>query len=603
MGELIYTIDPVQSEKDGALVIKIQEAQREGFAWVPVARQRPLTLPLLNQLATDKDRLVIPFLIGEENAYVKLSTGKAPDKDRAFFSCIRINYRSSHQAFKLLAATGKVYHKEKSLAIDLFSKNEFYYLIDTDKEPSVQGWIKSTSQEFPLQSCDFICKGPPHWFIKGVSLKFLSNEVAWKDLKAVFEGAPLSAADLIEEARQDEASPKVIVKSLAQIQAPEPLPILILKDRLGSFADLHMHYPDAIPIAMQERSTHAKDSSGRSLCKRNIPAEEGWEKDLLETSYIKKPVGNSHYYCPLDKVAKSIAFLLEIGWQVQDWQGKRVVQHSRIDLVAETNDTTIFIKGKVLYDDFQADLSQVVGAFNRRERFAEIAPGCVALLPNSWDQQGLDVLTEDGEIVGDAICIRRNSIGTLSALLESQPVLLDSGLQAIKEKLQSFQGISTVEPGKDFKGVLRPYQNQGLDWLSFLADEMGLGKTVQVLAFLSRIERKKPSLIVVPTSLIFNWKKEIEKFLPRLSVVVHHGSERFQASDLLSQSDLILTTYATLRLDQVLLSRLSYECLILDEAQAIKNSHTQTFKAVSSLASRFRLSITGTPIENSQEEL
>lgn len=132
---------------------------------------------------------------------------------------------------------------------------------------------------------------------------------------------------------------------------------------------------------------------------------------------------------------------------------------------------------------------------------------------------------------------------------------------------------------------------------------MGLGKTVQVLAFLSRIELKSPILIVMPTSLIFNWKKEIERFLPGFPFVIHHGLDRLKSIEILDKPQLILTTYTTARLDFSLLSQLSYECIILDEAQAIKNAHTQTSETVKKLNSSFRLSITGTPIENNLQEL
>jgi SNF2 family DNA or RNA helicase len=108
-------------------------------------------------------------------------------------------------------------------------------------------------------------------------------------------------------------------------------------------------------------------------------------------------------------------------------------------------------------------------------------------------------------------------------------------------------------------------------------------------------------MIVVPTSLIFNWKKEIERFLPNYPITIHHGPKRAQSIE--AKPQLILTTYTTLRLDFALLSQLTYTCLIIDEAQAIKNANTQTSRAVSRLEAPFRLSITGTPIENNLSEL
>lgn len=617
MGELFYTIvESPRTEKNDVLVIKIQEAERDGFLFKPLQNQRPLTRELLNSLATAKDTSILPFLIKSEADFAKECRGRILDEKRAHFNLIHILLRYIPQSLKLFAMTGKLYHKEKALTIDLFGKNEFYYIVESSEEgPKPKGYIKAGSQEFPLSSCDFIGRGPPHWFIKGIQLKCLSTEIIWKDFKAAFEGTPLNLESLVEDTHNDPTAPRIVFQeAAASISSREPLPILILKDRLGAFASLQMDYGSNASLISYEDSTQAVfDKSGKPFCKRQQSIEAGWEKDLFETDFVKKNIGTSHYYCPLDKVAKSIAFLLEIGWQVRDSQGNRVLSMRHTDLHAEMSTQNIAIKGKVHYDTFQADLATVMGAFNRRERFVEILPGHVGLLPNQWQQADLEFLSEEGEIVSDTILIKRNSIGTLSGLFDSHPQIgLDSILQGMREKIENFQGLAEAPPGPNFKGILRPYQQTGLNWLSFLyefsfhgilADDMGLGKTIQVLAFLSRIEISAPVLIVVPTSLIFNWKKEIERFLPNFPLHIHHREGRGQLSETWQRPPLILTTYATLRLDAALLSKLSYECVILDEAQAIKNAHTQTFKAVSMLNARFRLSMTGTPIENNLMEL
>jgi SNF2 family DNA or RNA helicase len=313
-------------------------------------------------------------------------------------------------------------------------------------------------------------------------------------------------------------------------------------------------------------------------------------------------------------VAKSISFLLEIGWQVRDWQGRAVHLHTRSEFNAETTNTQeILIKGKMFYDEHETDATNIIGAFNRRERFAQLSPGHAALLPTNLEQIGFDCLGNEGEITANGILISQTRIGALSSFFDNQPrVVLDPSLANLKERLTNFNGIQTTTLSKNFLGILRPYQQKGVDWLAFLhtygfhgllADDMGLGKTVQVLAFLSTLDLKAPCLIVVPTSLIFNWKREIERFLPSAMCLVHHGSERTVNTDALTGAQLILTTYSTLRLDISLFKLLTYDCLILDEAQAIKNASTQTFQSVTALNAQFRLSITGTPIENNLNEL
>lgn len=611
MEELIYTIDKFQSEQNDALVIKIQVAKRNAFILNPLENQPLLTLERLNTLATSKDSSLIPFLINEENTYLKKNSGRSIDRKNTPLNSIRISPKETLQALKLFSMTGKLYYKDKALVIDLYSQSELYYSIDNSHNPSqASAFIKTPSQEFEISSCDLVWKGPPRFFIKGINLKIISTDISWKDLKGAFENKYKSIQELIQDADEDAEAPRVITpSSFEKFQEIEPLPILVLKDRLGAFADLEMDYGQAKTFLFHDLSNSGQDKS----TKRFPHLEAAWEKDLLETDFIKKNVGTSHYYCPLDKVAKSVAFLLEIGWQVRDWKGNKVLLQNGVDLEAEANSTHILIKGKIHYGNFEANLNEIVGAFNRRERFAEIVPGHVALLPNTWEKTGIDMIAKEGEIAGDILRVKKNQLGALSSLFESHPKMqLDADLKLLTSRIHSFKGLENKEPGEGFKGVLRPYQQEGLNWLLFLhdfgfhgilADDMGLGKTVQVIAFLSTLKLETPVLIVVPTSLIFNWKKEIEYFLPTLPVIVHHGSDRTTRLEELALPQAIITTYTTLRLDFPLLFKISYSGLFLDEAQAIKNANTLTAQTVARLNSSFRLSITGTPIENHLMEL
>ena len=160
--------------------------------------------------------------------------------------------------------------------------------------------------------------------------------------------------------------------------------------------------------------------------------------------------------------------------------------------------------------------------------------------------------------------------------------------------------------------TLRPYQEGGVRWLEYLrrtglggclADDMGLGKTVQTIALLAGIypAETTPSLLVMPRSLLFNWEREIQRFCPALRCHRFHGASR--DLDAAMQGHLVLTTYGTLRgcIQQFLERQFNY--VVLDEAQAIKNSDTQTTKAVLLLKARHRLALSGTPIENHLGEL
>lgn len=190
-----------------------------------------------------------------------------------------------------------------------------------------------------------------------------------------------------------------------------------------------------------------------------------------------------------------------------------------------------------------------------------------------------------------------------------------SKLRALANKLKGFQQVASVNVPKSLNANLRTYQQQGLNWLQFLreyqlngilADDMGLGKTIQTLAHLL-IEKQQgrlnePVLIVAPTSVIFNWANEIEKFTPELSYQVLHGSKRKQYFNCFEQDenrvDIIITSYALISKDLEHYSEQSFYYLILDEAHYIKNSKTKLYQAFLTLKSEHKLCLTGTPMEN-----
>lgn len=189
-------------------------------------------------------------------------------------------------------------------------------------------------------------------------------------------------------------------------------------------------------------------------------------------------------------------------------------------------------------------------------------------------------------------------------------------LRELGRLLRATGGIPEVTVPGSFAGALRPYQARGVDWMQFLraaglggvlADEMGLGKTVQTLAYLAieqaagRLDR--PALVIAPTSLVPNWRREAEHFAPRLKVLVLHGAERKARFGDIVGHDLVITTYPLLSRDHAALSARPWHVLVLDEAQTIKNPEATTTKLVRGLEARHRLCLTGTPLENHLGEL
>ena len=189
-------------------------------------------------------------------------------------------------------------------------------------------------------------------------------------------------------------------------------------------------------------------------------------------------------------------------------------------------------------------------------------------------------------------------------------------LKELSQKLKDFNGIESVAPSPKLQASLRDYQQFGLDWINFLysfrfggilADDMGLGKTIQTLSFLQLLKERgeltKPTLIIMPTSLIGNWRDEIEKFTPDLRYLRLYGIDRAKLFDEIDSYDIILTTYQLAQRDEQRYKERSFLYIILDEAQKIKNPKTKMAVAIKSFKSDYRLALSGTPIENHLGEL
>jgi len=192
-------------------------------------------------------------------------------------------------------------------------------------------------------------------------------------------------------------------------------------------------------------------------------------------------------------------------------------------------------------------------------------------------------------------------------------------IETLLTRLAGREELPHLEAPRSFHGKLRPYQKHGLSWLSFLgrwnlgaclADDMGLGKTIQVLALLLHLEDNgeldRPVLLICPTSVVSNWRKEAERFAPTLRVLVHHGQERHEGERFQKEAarhHLVVSTYSLVHRDLERLSGVEWEGLVLDEAQNIKNPQAKQTRALRKLAAPRRIALTGTPVENRLSEL
>ncbi len=213
-----------------------------------------------------------------------------------------------------------------------------------------------------------------------------------------------------------------------------------------------------------------------------------------------------------------------------------------------------------------------------------------------------------------------------SASIESlalEDVVLTGWVQEALERLRTYSPVDAAIEPPGFVGELRPYQRRGVGWLAYLrrlglgaclADDMGLGKTIQAIALLLVVraegeaagEKPPAGLLICPTSVVTNWRREIERFAPQLTALVHHGNTRLSGAEFaeaVASADLVITSFGTARRDVELLTQFEWGDLILDEAQNIKTPTAKQTLAVRRLRGRNRVALTGTPVENRLSEL
>ncbi len=194
-------------------------------------------------------------------------------------------------------------------------------------------------------------------------------------------------------------------------------------------------------------------------------------------------------------------------------------------------------------------------------------------------------------------------------------LILSDRFKTFWEQMSTFSTVETLTLPKGINAEFREYQLKGFGWLWFmykyglngiLADDMGLGKTLQALTVLQKAKEEDgpmPTLVIAPTTVVFNWESEIQKFAPTLSCLKLQGGERKQFFDKIPEYDVVITSYALLRRDIKKLKDINFRYVILDESQNIKNATSQTAQAVKQLTSQHKLALSGTPIENKLEEL
>lgn len=296
-------------------------------------------------------------------------------------------------------------------------------------------------------------------------------------------------------------------------------------------------------------------------------------------------------------------------------QKRYFLGESHISIEVKENIDWFDIYAVIRFGEYEIRFSELRKLILRKQLEIKLPNGEIAVIPEKWlsDYSELFAFAEESKNGVQGLMLRKHHLTLVQDLQSGN--LAKVTISRKLEKLRGFQEIEDCPMPLKFNGELRPYQKAGYNWLQFLnkynfggclADDMGLGKTVQTLAMLQAQKEGGnggTSLLVMPTSLIYNWEMEAGKFTPNLRVHVYTGTNRNKDVSRFGNYDLVLTSYGITRLDIEELKKYYFHYIILDESQAIKNPVSNIAKAVRELNCRHRLILTGTPLENSTLDL
>jgi len=406
---------------------------------------------------------------------------------------------------------------------------------------------------------------------------------------------------------------------------------LIYLQQEGSYVSITpvMKYGEIEVPVYSRKQLFDKDQNGNIFkVERNYDEEDRLTSAILEkhSEFSEQLEEPEYFYLHKDK-------FLDADWFVEtfeQWREENIsilgfneIKNNKIN--AHKAKITIEIisgidwfnaKLKIGFGNQSASLRQVHRAIRNKSKFVQLDDGSQGILPEEWLTK-IAGYFRIGDMDQEMITIPKINFSEVSDLFEKELLSeeIQQEIELYKKEFSEEFKIPAIKIPKGLNAELRAYQHEGLNWLNFLddhnfggclADDMGLGKTLQIIAFILSQREKHPqntNLIVVPTSLMFNWEEEIERFAPSIKLWKHYGADREKNINEFEKHEVILTTYGMLLSDIRFLKNFKFNYIFLDESQAIKNPNSERYKAARLLQARNRIVLTGTPVENNTFDL
>jgi SNF2 family DNA or RNA helicase len=552
------------------------------------------------------------YIMGSDNNPAWMPIQRMPDKAKVYFHFVR-NEENTHY-FPILKHNNErlqIRHRNAFLISDepawLIIENKLYHFDKNVDGKKIRPFLTKNHIIIPRNVEE-------QYYRKFITPLIANYEVYAQGFEIKYEKADLVPVLSISENQLTNTVPTLFESAELEINEKETQVLFELSFRYGDFNFRFDSFAAHANVSLEKQG----DNYLFHKVRRNLVIEKN------KINYLKElglGIGQGRCVLPKNEAFEWIQTrhfqLQEAGILLQqnlDNSKRYFLGYSSITISFEETHDWFDVYAKVRFGSYEIPFIKLKNLILARKKEFTLPNGEIAVIPETWLTKYSELFAfaeydEDSE----QLTLKKHHLALVQEYAEDSlaTVVMNRKLA----QLRDFSEIDEQPLPKGFVGTLRPYQKAGYDWLNFLrsyrfggclADDMGLGKTVTTLAMLQHqkeAEIAEPSLLVMPTSLLYNWELEAKKFTPQLKVLLYTGSNRDKDIQRFDGYDLILTSYGILRIDVDLLKYYRFNYIILDESQAIKNPSSHVTKAVMQLEARHRLILTGTPLENTTMDL
>jgi hypothetical protein len=556
------------------------------------------------------------YIMGNDNNPAWMPIQRMPDRAKVYFHFVR-NEENTHY-FPILKYSNErlqIRHKNAFLVCDdpawLIIEDKLYHFDKYVEGKKIRPFLTKNHIIIPRNVED-------QYYQRFVAPLVSTYEVFAQGFEIKYETAELiPVLTISENSVSSNAVPSLFDAQHSIVEAPEndqTQVIFELSFRYGNFTFKFDSFAAHANVSLEKKG----DSYLFHKVRRNLKIEKD---KILFLKELGLNMGQGRCVLPKSEAFEWIQSkhfqLQEAGVLLHQNTGnskRYFLGYSSIDISFQETRDWFDVYATVRFGTFEIPFIKLRNLILARKKEFTLPNGEIAVIPETW-------LTKYSELFAFAeydpdsqqLLLRKHHLALVQEFAEDSlaTVVMNRKL----EKLLDFSEIEEQPLPTGFVGTLRPYQKAGYDWINFLgtyrfggclADDMGLGKTVTTLAMLQFQKEKgaeRPSLLVMPTSLLYNWELEAKKFTPQLRVLVYTGTNRDKNLRYFDDYDLILTSYGIVRIDVDVLKMYRFNYIILDESQAIKNPSSHITKAVMELEAGHRLILTGTPLENTTMDL